>query len=421
MRLTAHILFRWVCYLMRCDPVIMAAASGTDRICVVGDAALLLLLALFSGTAWMNFIWMFAPLAAALCVGAFFFCFIPLLDVAIAAADWRPKGILARPGGRFRWTWLGQLGLRLCVGFVLSLATSEGATQWLCHEAIMRQLEADVIAQNRETEDRFETQKAKLRKEHFGPLLAEIDRLNTLVKDATGPLDQAHEVQATAQNRVEVVRARAEKELHGGPGFPAGPGPRYKAALAELEAAQADLVKANAQVTILQPRVKQAGEQLKLANDKLAEGEKSITGEITALEQTKQSQLVTLHSDPLLNHQALEEVFQDPRVGESARYYHHLLLAAFMVVDFVYLLVRIIFAHASVYTVLLIKDVKLRAETAEAEYRDGSERLRARWRQAPSLPPPLTLISFDPPPGKPSNDDEPSDEFDDDEDGEAAD
>ena len=178
MSLTTHTIFRWICYVMRCDPEIMAAASGTDRICLVGDAALLLLLALFSGTAWMNFIWMFAPLAAAVCVGAFFFFFIPLLDVAIAAADWRPKGILARPGERFRWSWLRQVGLRLCVGLVLSLATSEGATQWLCHEAIMRQLESDVIAQNRETEDRFAKQKADLRQQRFGTLLKEIDRLN---------------------------------------------------------------------------------------------------------------------------------------------------------------------------------------------------------------------------------------------------
>ena len=145
---------------------------------------------------------------------------------------------------------------------------------------------------------------------------------------------------------------------------------------------------------------------------------------MAALDRVKQAQLVTLHSDPLLNHRALDEVFQDPKLGDLARYYHHLLLGAFLVVDFVYLLVRIIFAHTSVYSVLLIKDAKLRAERAESETRRESELLRAPRRQA--LLPPLKLISFADPtakPAKPSNDDARKDlpPIADDEDGEAAD
>jgi hypothetical protein len=394
---------------MRCDPEIMAKSTSGDRIWLVLDAVLLAVVALISGTAWTVFWYQFALLPVALFFGGIAFLFIPLMDVAIAAADWRPQGILARPGMRLRWDWWGRLGLRLCVSIILSFATSEGATLAMCREQIEKQKELDVLSQNRATEDRFAKLEQDLRQQRFGSLTKEIEQLNQTVTEATGPLDHAREVQETAKNSAAVAQDHADKELHGAPGYKAGAGPKYMAAKAAAEAAQAELVKANAQVANLLPRVTEANNRLKAARQKLADAEAAIQGDIAALEQQKRLQLVTVRSDPLLNYIALQEVFQDPTVGKAARDFHWLMIFVLLTFELSYLMVRIVFATASIYTVLLIKETKLRAEQAEAEYLRDSAALRARSPSSPKLLPPIKLISWDDPetkPPQPSNDDE---------------
>lgn len=406
MSVTSQQVFNVICYVMRCDPDIMAQSPRRDRGGVVAEAGLLAFVAVVSGIAWTNFWRLFISLPVALFFGGIAFAFIVLMDSAIGACDWRLEGVLRRPGTRYRLDWWCRLGLRIGVSVVLSYVTSEGATQALFHEAIAVQLERDVLARNHATEDRFAKREDDLRQQRLGTVLREIDRLNAVLKETTAPLDKAQELQATAQNHLDTAEREVDRQRRGLDGYPPGCGPKCKVAIIDADTARVELAKATAQVGIYKPRFVETTDKLAAAKTALAVGEQSIQGDLAALESEKRLQLVSVRNDPLLSHTALQEIFDDPVTGPQARHYSWRMMTLLLTVELSYLMVRILFAHASVYTVLVIKDAKLRAERAEAEYRRESDALRT-WSggSSPTLPP-VKLISWDDPAAKPSNDDE---------------
>jgi Domain of unknown function (DUF4407) len=404
MKIDWRAVFRRICHVMRCDPDIMAKAPIWDRSVLVGEAAFLSLVALISGIAWTNFWLTFIAWPFALLFGGIAFAFIALMDIAIGAADWRLEGILRRPGIRYRSDWWFRLGLRVLVSIVFSLATAEGACQAMFYDAILQQLETDMLESNRATEDRFAKRETELRQQRLGTWLGEITGLQSVVKQTTGPLDSALQNQATAQNHLDAAEREVDRQRRGLDGYAKGCGPKCHAAIIDSDKARAELAQAKAQVAIYKPRVDDAKTKLDGAKQALGAAEDGIRSDISALEAEKKSQLVTVHSDPLLNHMALEELFQDPRKGEAAREFSWLMKLLLITLEMSYLMVRIFFAHASVYRAMLIADTKLRAEREDADYRRKLEALRGR-AEPPAILPPVKLISWDDPAAKPGNDD----------------
>ena len=397
MKLDSNRVFRGICHVMRCDPDIMTEAPAWEHSKLIGEAALLGVVGLVSGIAWTNFWWTFVSFPVALFIGCIAFVIIVLMDVAIGAADWRLEGVLRHPGARHGRGWWCRLGLRLGVSLVFSLATSEGAIQVFCHDAIAAQLERDVQSRNNATETRFVKRGQELRQQRFGTLITEIDRLNAIVKETTGPLDKAQESQATAQNHLATAEREIERQRRGLDGYARGCAQKCQAAIKDADAARAELAKATAEVGNYKPRFDEARTKLNGAKSALATAEAGIRDDIAALEREKRLQMVAVRSDPLLNFIALQEVYRDPETGSAARYFTWVMIGLLLTAELLYLMVRIIFAHASVYTALLIKDAKLRAERAEAEYRRESDALRAWSGAPPPILPPIKLISWEDP------------------------
>jgi hypothetical protein len=67
-------------------------------------------------------------------------------------------------------------------------------------------------------------------------------------------LARAEAEQDAAGRRLHAALAEVELELHGGRGTPAGPGPRYRAALGKAAAAKADLIRADEDIAVLRAR-----------------------------------------------------------------------------------------------------------------------------------------------------------------------
>ena len=133
------------------------------------------------------------------------------------------------------------------------------------------------------------------------------------------------------------------------------------------------------------------------------------------MEAEKQSKLVVVRSDPLLNYIALQEVFGDPVTGWAAR--HYLLADQWRPAH-----PRIVLSAGADRvrpSVCLYgaahQGRKLRAERADAEYHHESDALR-RWSgEQPPLLPPVKLISWEDPATRPGNDDTRNDKPSDDE------
>ena len=412
-----------ICWIVRYDPDLLARSPIRDRMACVSEAAFLGLVGVISAVTWTAFWAPYVPLPVAYVFGGIAFGFIVLLDAAIGAADPQPEGILRAPGIRRRWDWWGKIALRIGVSIVLSVATSEGATMAMFHQNIMEQLEKDVQLHNREAQERFERKVGAYRQQHFGPLLDAIKKQQDVIDQTTRPLDDALQVQATAENRLAAAKVKADREHQGKDGSVKGDGPLFKAALKEQEAAQAELVKAQAQVGIYKPRVDQARDQLKKGQDKLDRAESASRDDLARLEHEKDADLTTVHSGPLSARRALAEIYADPDTGRDAQYFSLVMKLVLITLELSYLMVRLIFAHASVYTMLLHADTRLRADEAHDDYL--RRRAASRPDEPPATPPalpPIRLISWDPPDMKrPDDGTTPSGDDDTDDDREAAD
>jgi Domain of unknown function (DUF4407) len=387
-----------ICWFVRYDPDLLARSPIRDRMACVSEALLLGLVGLITAITWTVFWTPYVPYPMAYVIGGIAFAVIVLLDSAIGAADPQPEGILRPPGLRRRWDWWAKIAIRVGVSVVLSIVTSEGATIAWAHESILERLTLDMQAHNREAQAHFEQKVSTYRQQHFGTLLDELKKQQDLIDQTTKPLDDALQLEATADNRLAEANERADREHNGKKGSVKGDGPLFKAALKDQAAAQAELVKAKAQVAIYQPRVDQAKQQLKVVQGKLDEAEAASRDDIAKLEAEKNAELTTLHSDPLSARRALREIYADPETGEDARNFSFEMKLVLITLELSYLLVRLLFAHTSVYTILLLADTRLRADAVHGEYR---RRRAALGADEPPVPPralpPIRIMSWDPP------------------------
>jgi hypothetical protein len=368
---------RYACLLVRCNPEILALAPLQDHYTVVSEALLLSVVAGVTGLAWTAFWAQFLSLPVAFAFGALAGVFMFLIDQAIGAADWRLSGVLRQPGGHRGWLVHARLAMRLAMTVILSTATSTGASMALFHDAIKTQLDQDVRGKNRQIEEQYAERTREHRTLRFGSLEADVQRLTVSVAEITRVLDAARQLRAAAGQKAETYQIEADHELQGAPGYKAGAGTKYREALARKQAADSDLVKAEADIKIYEPRLTDAQGKLDGATAALRAAETAFAGEATQIDEERKSRLIPDRNDALMSYLALQEVFEDPRFGEAARHFSWLMMAVLMTFEISYVVVRVWFSHASVYMAILIADTKKRAEIVAADYEQNSKALRS--------------------------------------------
>jgi hypothetical protein len=297
---------------------------------------------------------------------------------------------LRRPDGRGDWKGLWRLLPRFALTAILSLATSIGASMAMFHDTIAAQLDKDRREQNQQIEQHYAQLEHEQATQHHGRLLKLVNDLTADIAKITPPLDDARQLAATAGNRLKANQDEAQNELKGAPGYHAGPGQKYRAALDEQKKARADLVNAQAAIAIYEPRLNGLQQQLQTASADLKAAEAAFEPMRAQLEEEKQRHLIPARSDALLSYLALEEVFASPVVGRPARHFAKLMMAVLMTIELSYVLVRAIFRHASIYDALLIADTHARAERIAA---DG-QRERETLRGPRGKPAPLRMFRF---------------------------
>jgi hypothetical protein len=384
-------LVRFASYVVHYDPEILARSPPLDRQVVVAEALTLLLVAGITGTVWTAFWALFFPWPVACGIGLAMFAFFLLLDRALGAADWRLSGILRKVGGGYgRQFWVMQAA-RLGVVVIMSLATATGLAAYMADDATADQLARDRRKENYAIEERYAQADRDLRQRWLGSLNADVQKQAAVVEQIITQLDPARKAHAAAEDRLKTAQIEADRELKGAPGYQRGGGPKYRAALAAQQAAQADLVKADADVAIYEPRLKKEQDKLDELRGALKKAEEGIQGKLDQLEKEKQAQLVPARRDALLSYIALQEVFDSPNYGAAARWFEGIMRAILMTIELSYLAVRLWFAHASIYMARLIAETKLAAMEINAELERRAEALRVRPDNVPRTPAPRLL------------------------------
>lgn len=370
------------CVLVAHSPELLLAAPYHERFVIVGEALLLLLVACSSGAAWAVFMTMFGSLPVGIACGLFAMAFILLLDRAIGSADWALSGILRKPGLRHDWL---RIGLRSVITITLSFATSTGAIMAMDHTAIVHQVEADRLKKNKEINAYFEDQKAALRKQKLGSAFTDTVRLKAIIDETTPLLDAARKAQADAASKQVIAATEARREKNGEPGYKRGAGPLYRDALRKEQEADATLAHANAEVAIYEPRLNTVLPKFDAVNMRLQEGEDSIKDELATIEKQKQLRLVPEGYDAFMGYRALQQIYRSPEDGEAAMFFSWVMMGVLMTVELSYIGVRLIFSPASISHATLIKNVKLEAETINAEYELKSHNIRTElaWEIGP--------------------------------------
>lgn len=384
------------CLLVACDPELLRRSPLHDRLVVVGEALLLLLVACASGTAWALFGAQFASIPVGLACGAFALAFILLIDRAVGSAEWALTGILRRPGLRHDGGHWARLAIRGLITLVLSFATSTGAIMAMDHEAIVRQVERNRLEQNKQITAYYDGLKTNLRNQSLGALITEAGRIKTIIADTTPLLDAARKAQADATSNQNIAVIEAAREKNGAPGYKRGPGPNYRAALKKKQDADTALARANAEVAIYDPRLADANRTLDAVNTSLQAGEETIRAGLAKLEGEKQSGLIPEGYDALMGYTALQQIYGSPKEGSAALFFSRLMMAVLMTVELSYVVVRLWFSPASICTALLIKETKIEAEAINADYESRSHKIRADLEAEigpkPARPP-LRIIS----------------------------
>jgi hypothetical protein len=364
------------CVLVACNSELLRRSPLHDRLVVVGEAMLLLLVACASGAAWTVFWTRFASIPVGLACGLFACAFILLIDRAVGSAEWILSGILRRPGLRHGHDHWARLAIRVLITLVLSFATSTGATMAMDHVAIIRQIDHNRFEENKKISADFEGRKSDLRKQSLGLVIAEADRIKGIVADTTRLLDAARGARADALSQRQIADTEAARELKGHPGYRRGGGPLYRAALAKRQEADTALAKADSDIAIYDPRLADANAKLDAVNADLRAGDERIKSGMAKLEDEKQAALIPDGYDALMGYMALQQIYDDPREGPAALFFSHLMMAVLMTVELSYVVVRLFFSPASICTALTIKETKIEAETIAADYERESHEIR---------------------------------------------
>ena len=343
-------LMRRIAIMMNVDPDGLALAPEGERVTLASEFILLVLVSAISGVAWAAFWAQFARPLVAVSFGLVASVFVFLLDRAIGSSDWSLGGILRSPGARYGREFWAKLAIRLLVTFILSFATSTGATMAMFSEAIATELDQLRREENQRIEDRYAGMLHDLLARHFGVQVAEIDSLTKTIAATTPALDAARRIAAEAAAKQQAARDDEAKELRGANNRAAGAGHRFFDAEDREKASGAELARAQAEIGIFEPRLREAQARLKVANAQLQAQQPTVQGEIDALEVEKKSHLVVGRQDAMLSYMALRKLYDDPVHGQAARDFARIMMAVLMTIELSYFTVRIIFSQASIYS-----------------------------------------------------------------------
>lgn len=369
------------CWITRARSDLVAQSNRFDQMTVGANGLALLTLAVVSVLAWTVFFGAFGPLWIALPLGLLIASIIVQLEAAIAASDWELAGKLRNemPGPQH---WF-KLAFRVIVALLFSIFTAKGVMLALFSDTIGGQLQAKRTAQNEPLEREYAARTEALKARLIQPLESEIK--------AAGDA-RAYEAERVRGLRVqhESLRERASRatieagrELDG-LGRIAGAGPRYRDATRQHEenmrlaaSSAAELERGSSELRKLDTRVEKLQAQLVVRSAELDAGWRSLDQQ-----KLRDPRWRPERDDPLLRVIALDELEQHSEYGAVVQRFTWLSMLLLIAIEMMFLMIKILFAPTSVYTVRLLAETKAEAAQVSAEYARRRDAIRGEHPRA---------------------------------------
>jgi hypothetical protein len=368
-------LMRFLWWLVRVDPELLAGCPTIDRFQMLSKAVLLCAVAGIAMFAWGGFFFLFWPWYVAVPLTAVAIVWIVLLDQFMGAARWALQGVLAAPGKARMLS--AAIVVRIAVGLVTASATALSATLALNHATIDEQLQEIRDTKNAAKRTAGEAEKARLRQTMLGAADAEVKQATAELEAVNARLEAARHLRDSASEQVTESKIKANCQLNGGPGCRKGIGPQYQEALLREDKAAGDLRRAGADIPQLEAAVAAGEHKRDEAVAAVRAGEPAFLEAAKPIDARVAAELVPPRNDPTMSYMALQAVFASP-AGPAARFYSHIMLMLLLTVEMSYVLVSEYFGHASVYMARLIARTKILAAEAADEYRRKTRALFGR-------------------------------------------
>ncbi len=370
-------LFRLSCIITRSDQDLANQSNGFDWATIHATAVVLVSAFVLATVAWYAFFATFMNALPSLALGLFCGLLVFMFDQALAASDWELAGVLATSNPPSQY-WF-KMAARVAVALLLAQATAVGATMALFHDAIDDRLQQNRVLANVAVQDEYRQAKEELRGRSLDPLTARLKQIDEDRSRALRIDEAARATRAQARDRAASARVEAGRELTGGlDGYIAGAGPRHQEALrqeAEANTAEAAAATEFEQAAATLGRVEQ--ERANLLKE-LAAAELRHREEAAALDGAMEAdaRYIPVRNDPLLRYAALAQIKDDPVTGPAARSFSHLMNLVLVTFELMVLLIKVVFAPASVYTVRLIARTRAEAAAVAAEYALTLDKIR---------------------------------------------
>lgn len=362
---------RYACMVTQSDPDLMSESNAKDRMSIIGHATMLVMVTIVAVLAWSAFWASFLPVEAAIPLGMLVGAIIFGFDQAVGSSDWELAGVLSDENKQNKpKIWL-KLLVRVAVAFLLARATAVGATMWLFRSSIDNQIRDERVIKLAPLEADYAQAKANLKSRMISQLEAEMALIQAERETLNASLKASIAERDAAQQRASVARVEADRQAKGGlKGYIKGRGPLYEEAVRQqieagrvLSSADFNELQARARIDALTKRLDKLRVDLGVASKSFEEREAKLD-----VAKTHDSRWQPEESDPVMRYVALDAIKKSPDRGEAATTITWLMTLVLMTFELMFLLVKVYFNQASVYTVRLIARTKLEAAEVSSEY-----------------------------------------------------
>lgn len=386
--------WRIVCFFTRTDLDVLAESNRFDKLTVIWTFIAVLLAFVLHTVMWATAASMFvAGTLAAIIAGVGIALVICTMEIAMAASDWSLKGVLATGGvNRFEAV---KIFARIGIAVLFSFATAWAFSLWLHGPELTHRTEVERKAANAPLVEEARLEKARVHAEIVQPAQRALADKEAARAAARARAEQARAEVSSASTRADSAAVDAGREENG-LGRAAGRGPRYADALVREQQARTG---AAAALQAMQQDAREADRLDREAAEARADLMRSVqayekrTAQIEA--HIRRDERYVESRDSLLTRKAaLDKLYRDPVVGEGANRLEWVVRLTLICFELVLLLVKVLFAPASVYQVRLIARTRIEAEQID---HDTGQRL-AQLHRAPAN---LRIVARDDRPAAP--------------------
>lgn len=380
-----HKFFSWV---IARDHKLMSECPPNEQVAIISQGAHLLLVAGISGIIWVGFGALFVSVWSAPALGIIAFSLTVLIEQSISIPEVGPASFLKDPAARDTKAKVAKFGGRGALAVIFSLVTSLVAALILHWQTVLHTVEDARRDKNWHVDEQFDQQVHMVKLQLLGVVQRRVDELHAGIDRDRASLDEANAKAADAASRSTIAADEMKKEARGGNGYDAGKRALWKQRRDDKLVADHDFSTAKAQVGVVQPRLDAMLKELPQAEERLAaaEAQPAVRKRLDQVEAERMEAQEKFGIDGMMAVMALENVFDDPKIGSTARWFHYLMMAVLLAVELSYVIRVIFYAPASVYNAMVMKKTKLMVEKAAADY----ERERAAFWTSTTTSPDLT-------------------------------